>query len=111
MTPNLNRLLVLEAPQRVPDGAGGFTEDWQALGEVWAEVRAGVGGEGAGEALALSTLAMRITVRAALEGAASRPRPGQRFREGNRRYRILAVAEAGQSDLYLTCHAREEAAK
>jgi len=111
MSPILNRLLVLESPQRLPDGAGGYTEVWQALGEVWAEVRAGTGGEGAGEALALSTLAVRITVRGAPEGTASRPRPGQRFREGNRRYRILAVAETGRSDLYLTCHAREEAAK
>ncbi len=110
MTPILNRRLVLEAPVRAPDGAGGYAEIWQALGEVWADVRPGTGGEGAGESLALSTLTLRITVRAAPEGAVSRPKAAQRFREGNRLYRILAVAEADRSASYLTCFARAEAA-
>jgi head-tail adaptor len=42
----LSRRLVLEAPDRVPDGAGGFSETWVALGHVWAEIaRAGRGGK------------------------------------------------------------------
>lgn len=38
--PHLNRLLVLEAPEKLADGSGGFTETWAALGNHWAEVSA-----------------------------------------------------------------------
>jgi head-tail adaptor len=106
--PVLNRLLQLEEAQRVPDGAGGFTTTWVVLGSVWAEIRPGSGRERAGEFVTLSTVPYRITVRAAQQGAPSRPRPDQRFREGQRLFRILAVTEAGQSGGYLTCHAQEE---
>jgi head-tail adaptor len=41
-------------------------------------------------------------------GSDRRPRPDQRFREGARLFRILAVAEADAQGLYLTCFAREE---
>jgi hypothetical protein len=36
--PHLNRALVLEGVVRTPDGAGGFTEAWAALGTLWAEL-------------------------------------------------------------------------
>ena len=36
--PMLTRRLVLEAPERVADGAGGYTETWVARGTLWAEV-------------------------------------------------------------------------
>ena len=39
----LDRLLVLEDPQRVPDASGGFSESWATLGEVWGEVSARTG--------------------------------------------------------------------
>ena len=39
----LDRLLVLEDPQRVPDASGGFSESWATLGEVWGEVTARTG--------------------------------------------------------------------
>ena len=32
--PYLNRALTLEAPVQVPDGAGGYTADWDVLGVV-----------------------------------------------------------------------------
>jgi hypothetical protein len=50
----------------------------------------------------------RIIVRAAPVGDDRRPRPEQRFREGERLFRILAVAEADRGQHYLTCFAREE---
>lgn len=106
--PRLSRKLVLEEAQRLPDGAGGYTLSWFALGELWAEVRAGTGRERAGEFVTLSTVPYRITVRAAPQGAESRPRPEQRFREDARIFRILAVAEAGPRGEYLTCFAHEE---
>ncbi|RBI87684.1 head-tail adaptor protein [Rhodosalinus halophilus] len=108
--PRLNRALVLEAPVEAPDGAGGVTEGWVALGTLWAAVAPRQARESSGAAQALATTAHRITVRAAPPGCEARPRPGQRFREGARVWRILAVAEADPEGRYLTCFAEEELA-
>ncbi|MCR8723627.1 head-tail adaptor protein [Frigidibacter sp. ROC022] len=110
MSFRLTRAMVLEAASRLPDGAGGYTETWVPLGTHWVEVRSGTGKGGAADLVALAQVPLRIIVRAAPEGALSRPKPGQRFREGQRRFRILAVTEADRDGLYLTCFAREEAA-
>ena len=110
MTPVLNRQLVLEAAERVPDGAGGYAETWAEIGTLWASIRVGTGAADDADLVALATVPLRILVRAAPEGSAARPLPGQRFGEGLRRYRILAVAEADRDGRYLTCFAREEAA-
>jgi head-tail adaptor len=104
----LNRSLVLEVLVRAADGLGGFTETWQARGRLWAEVLPGTGRDAAGEEVLLATVPLRITVRAAPVGAPSRPVAGQRLREGQRAFRILAVAERGADARYLTCFAREE---
>lgn len=106
--PRLSRRMTLEAAVRLPDGAGGFTLDWQGLGEVWAEVRPGSGRERAGEFVTLASVPYRITLRAAPVGAPARPRPDQRLREGARVFRILAVTEADPRGHYLTCFAHEE---
>jgi head-tail adaptor len=108
MKPHLNRRLVLEAVARVPDGAGGFVESWQSLGTVWAEILPGAGRDVAGEEVILSRVAYRIVVRAAPVGAPSRPLPAQRFREGMRVFRILAVTEQDRAGRYLTCFTAEE---
>ena len=108
--PVLNRKLVLEAPGRVGDGAGGFTETWTALGELWAEVTARSGRERAEAGAPVSAVSYRIVVRAAPYGAVSRPMPEQRFRDGTRLFVIQAVAEADAAGRYLTCFADEEVA-
>lgn len=106
--PVLNRKLRLEEPQRTADGAGGFTTIWVELGMVWAEVKTGTGREKAAEFLTVSSIPFRITVRASEHGAPSRPKPEQRFREGARYFRILAVTEDDESPQYLVCFAKEE---
>lgn len=108
--PHLNRRLVLEAPSRTADGAGGFDETWAPLGEVWAEVTARVGSERREAGMPVSSVAYRIVVRAAPQGAAMRPEPGQRFREGARVFMIRAVAERGADTRHLVCFADEEVA-
>ncbi|MDE4132104.1 head-tail adaptor protein [Phaeobacter sp. QD34_3] len=108
--PRLNRPLVLEDPQRLPDGAGGYVESWTALGTLWAEVTALSGRNADLEGGSLSLQRYRITVRAAPTGATSRPRPDQRFRDGVRLFRIDAVSEADARGRYLTCFALEEVA-
>lgn len=109
--PVLSRRLVLEAPERVADGAGGFTTTWVVLGTLWAEVKPGTGRERAAELMTVAQIPYRITVRAAPEGAPSRPGPEQRFRAGSRIFRILAVTEADPEARYLTCFAQEEVSK
>lgn len=104
----LNRLLTLETAERVADGSGGYTTDWQAVGALWAEVVSGRGTERAGEAVVLASMPYVITVRGAPIGSPRRPRPEQRFRDGTRLFRILAVSEADTGGRWLSCFAKEE---
>ncbi len=106
--PKLTRRLVLEAPLRTVDGAGGFAESWAAQGTVWAEVKAGTGRAADAAGLSVSRVPYRIVLRAAPQGAPSRPVAGQRFVDGARVFRILAVTEADAGAQYLICTAREE---
>jgi head-tail adaptor len=104
--PRLTRRLVLEAPERLPDGAGGYTETWVARGAIWGQVA--LRGAGREVDAAASRLNLRITVRAAPQGAPSRPTAAMRFRDGTRIYRIEAVTEAESSGRHLVCFATEE---
>ncbi|MBL9049274.1 MAG: head-tail adaptor protein [Tabrizicola sp.] len=109
--PHLNRTLVLEGVVRTPDGAGGFSSVWTALGTVFAEVLPGSGSDVLGEERMLSAVPYRVTVRGTPVGAPSRPKPGQRFREGTRLFLIQAVTERDPDGRYLTCFSREEVPK
>lgn len=104
----LNRRLVLEAAQNQVDGAGGFSQVWVGLGVLWAEVAAGTGREITGQEVLVSATPYRITVRGAAYGSAARPKPDQRFRDGERLFTILSVAERDPDARYLICIAREE---
>lgn len=110
--PRLTVPLMLETPVRVPDGMGGFRLTWQAIGQLWAEMRSGAGSERFAEVGAQSVVSWRITVRAVPAGDPRRPRPEQRLRMGEgataRRFRIEAVAEADPSGRWLACVAKEE---
>lgn len=108
MNVRLNVPLVLETPERVADGMGGFRLVWHPLGQLWAGMRAGAGGERFAEVGAKSVVTWRITVRAARAGGPRRPRPEQRLRMGTRVFRIASVAEEGPEGRYLTCIATEE---
>lgn len=105
---HLSRKLTLEAPLKVADGAGGFSVSWSVLGEVWADVAMRTGREKSGGTVALSTMGYKIVVRGAPFGSEMRPKPEQRFVEGMRIFRILAVAERDPEGRYLTCFADEE---
>lgn len=108
MSRALNRRLVLEAPQRVSDGAGGFDETWIALGTLWAGVKPRTGRLARGETGEVSIGGFRFTVRGAPKGHSNRPEPGQRFRMGARVFRIESVTENEPSGLYLVCECQEE---
>lgn len=106
--PRLNRPLVLEIPQRSPDGAGGFDEEWQVRGTLWAELSARTGREVEGEATSMGRATFRITVRAAPQGSPRRPQAGQRLRDDARVFNILSVTEQDPDGRFLTCWTEEE---
>lgn len=104
----LRRLLALEAAMKVADGAGGFSLVWTEVGKMWGEVLPASGREQGVEEVVLSSVPYKITVRAAPPSSDRRPVAGQRFRDGARRFGIVAVTERDDSGLYLTCFVREE---
>ncbi len=106
--PRLDRRMVLEAPLRVADGAGGFDLTWGVKGVLWAALVPGSGREAAGEEVLVAQTPYRITVRGAPVGSGARPNPEDRLRDGTRVFTILAVTEADARGQYLTCFAREE---
>jgi head-tail adaptor len=103
----LLRRLVLEAPEKTPDGAGGFTVAWLPVGTLWADVTARAAREDFTGGTLRPRTRYRIVVRAAPVGAAARPRPEQRLREGPRVFDILAVTEQDPSGRYLEIQAEE----
>ena len=104
----LSQRLTLEAATQVPDGAGGYSEVWQTVGVLWANVDARSGRIRNGDAAELSVVRYRIVVRAAPDESDMRPRADQRFIDGARAYVIDAVAPYDEAGLYLECWAREE---
>lgn len=106
--PRLTRQLVLETAERSQDGAGGYSETWQELGTLWAELRPKSGRLVNGQVGELSSGGFKVTIRGAAQGQESRPRAGQRFRAGARVFRIESVTEADAQARYLVCHCNEE---
>ena len=104
----LTRKLQLQEVTRQPDGAGGYTENWDVLGTLWADIRGCTGREREVTAATISYVPYRVIVRAAPVGSAARPRAGQRFVEGARVFRIEAVSDADAQGLYLACFTKEE---
>ena len=108
MTPTLNRRVTLEAATRVPDGAGGFVETWQALGSLWVGIKSGRGRIRDRFGVEMTSAPYKITTRAAPFQSPSRPVAGQRMKDGARVFRLLSVADADGAGRYLTCVAQEE---
>jgi len=100
MSFELSRRLTLEAPTRVPDGAGGFSETWELIGYVWGHIDTVAAGTDAAPEGMAANVRTRITMRAAPVGSSRRPKPEQRLREGSRIFEIDAVTEA-EHPLYL----------
>ena len=95
----------------MPDGAGGFVESWNVLGELWVELKGASGRDRLVDGVALSDARSKVTLRAAPAGAAERPVAGQRFRDGSRVFPIVAVVDSDPLGRWLTCYVREEVAR
>lgn len=106
-SPKLATRLVLEAPERVADGGGGWSVTWTALGTHWADVTSSRGRETDTGDREVSRVTHRITIRSAPIGSPRRPEADQRFRLGERIFAIRAVADDDDRGAYLTCWAEE----
>jgi SPP1 family predicted phage head-tail adaptor len=85
----LRHRLVLEYPQRKPDGAGGHATTWLALADVWARIDNRTGTESVDADGRKSRRTLDIIVRTRLE-----IQPSRRFRGTRHVYDILAVEPA-----------------
>lgn len=103
----LLRRLVLETPEREPDGAGGYLVTWRAMGTVWADVASRTSREDFVAGQARPRVKYRILVRGAPPGSPSRPRAEQRFRDGSRVFDILTVVDQAPDGRFLEIQAEE----
>ncbi len=99
------RPFVLESRGEMPDGAGGFLENWTALGTLWGTLEPAGRGRLRGER---AVMRYRLRLRAAPPDDPARPRPGQRLRAGVQVFMVETVHETGAGGLWLECLVREE---
>lgn len=103
---DLTAELVLEAPGRLADGAGGWSVTWTPLGMIWANMRSVSASERQHGGRSYGRVTHRVTVRSAPAGSPRRPGADQRFLAGDRVLNILGVSEARQQG-FLTCWCEE----
>lgn len=107
--PVLNTELILEAPNRIADGVGGYAVAWMPVGTHWAEVRTNSAGERVAGGRSTPDTSHRITIRSAPTDSPRFPKADCRFRSGGRVFSIRGIAPAGSREQYLTCWAEEGA--
>ncbi|WP_112323298.1 head-tail adaptor protein [Oceanibium sediminis] len=107
MSAGRRRKLILEQRIEVPDGMGGVSHSWQALGQLWADMAPRRGREELVAERVSERVPWTISVRGAAAGSPQRPKPTQRFRDGTRVFNIISVAEADPAARYLLCSAEE----
>ncbi|MGB0853834.1 MAG: head-tail adaptor protein [Pikeienuella sp.] len=107
--PRLTTRVVLEERVASPDGAGGEGDHWTAVGVHFIALLARSAAEGQTGLREHGAVSYRATLRHAPHGSAARPRPDQRFREGERIFNILGVADADDRKQWLTCWLEEGA--
>lgn len=105
--PPLRHRLTLEARSSGPDASGGWIEDWTPIAVHHAAIRPASGAEVRSGSQQAQRVTHRITLRAAPESGAARPRADQRFRAGLRLFDIKAVFERDGRGRLLTCLCEE----
>lgn len=99
---DLRHRLALETVSRVEDGAGGATETWQQLEELWAAVRPLQGSEREQADQLTGRVTHEIWVR-----YRSGVKPDMRFRHGMRTFEIRAVLDTSERRRFLKCLVEE----
>lgn len=98
----MHHRLALEAALRTPDGAGGASETWSLVAEIWGALRP-IGGNEGMEADGLKGRATHEIWIRWREGLL----PEMRFRLGTRAFDIKNIAESEGRRRYLRCLVEE----
>jgi head-tail adaptor len=94
--------LVVEAPAETPDGSGGVTRSFTAVGTVWGLIEPTGGTELRTEDRLVQRLTHRITLRA-FSGLTA----AHRLRRGTRLFEIRTIREDVPAIRFVTCHCEE----
>jgi len=94
----LKARVTLLQPQRVADEIGGVAIAWSSVGDVWAEITATGGGQGADYDTAPSVTSFTVTINRHAD-----VRAGWRVQWGARVLRINAVRDDGAPRIDLLC--------
>jgi SPP1 family predicted phage head-tail adaptor len=93
----------LERPVDTPDGAGGATRTWTAVGEVWGHIAALGGSETIASDRGAQRLSHRITIRWRGDVTGE-----MRLRSAGRTFSILVVLDPEDRKRFLECLTQEE---
>jgi len=99
--------MVLENRVVSPDTMGGHAVSWEALGTHWCALVSRAAGLRLLGDYAQSKGSARVFLRAVPVDAPSRPKTGQRFRDGARVFDIISATEADADGRYLECQVNE----
>ncbi|MCV0396188.1 MAG: phage head closure protein [Rhizobiaceae bacterium] len=94
--------LTLERVVPVPDGMGGYGEDWQEIATLMARIEPVRASSRPGADQALETVTHRVTIRARAGVEA-----GMRFARAGRTFAIATVHDPDETGRYLVCETRE----
>jgi SPP1 family predicted phage head-tail adaptor len=94
---SLNQRALLLANTLVPDGGGGFTDDWEAFASVWVAVEPIGGTDAFGPDRLEARVRHRLVLRRRGDVAA-----GQRVQVGSRLFRIHTVLDEGPQSQIMT---------
>ncbi|PYE88387.1 phage head closure protein [Phyllobacterium leguminum] len=95
--------LALEQLQPVPDGIGGFTENWIEVATLWGRIEPVSDAARYFGGQPLEEITHRITLRSRDDMTS-----GMRLRKGTRCFMVLSVHDPDESGRYCLCRVREE---
>jgi SPP1 family predicted phage head-tail adaptor len=95
--------LMLEQAQESPDGAGGYSEAWNEVGPVFAEIGHSSAEHRFGAHQSLEEITHHITIRYRTDVAS-----GMRMRRGERLFSVVSVHDPDETGRYLVIRAREQ---
>ena len=98
----LRHRMTLKELSRISDEGDGFTESWEELAELWADVRPASGFERIEADRLSGTVSHEIALR--YRAGVS---PAMRFRKGTRLFQILAVIDVGERKRWIKCLCEE----
>jgi len=100
---HLRDRMTLEAPDEMPDGAGGVTRNWSALAQIWAALEPLGGGDGVVADKRVARLTHRVVMRMRRDVSLN-----HRLRLGARSFTIRSVRDAAEDGRFVECLVEEE---